>query len=228
MVLIAYFPAMPWQLAPPETMSPPLRRLSAVPEPSELSERAIEHSWIQGITLGDERAFEAMFRRYNRELHRFALHLLRSPDEAEDVVQAVFVAIWQNRASWTIRSGLRVYLFTAVRNRALQQFRNARVRRGLEPDVFALSAAPPSEPFLSPDVQVDQADFTAALAKAVAALPPRCREAFVLTREHGMTYAEAAATMGISPHTIMVQIGRALASLRKSLAPFLVTLLLVR
>lgn len=169
-----------------------------------------------------------MFGRYNRELYRFAVRLTGSPDEAEDVVQAVFVAVWQSRATWSLRGGLRIYLFTAVRNRVLQQFRNGRVRRRLEPDVLAFSTVHPSEPFLSPDARVQQADFAAALARAVSALPPRCREAFVLTREHGMTYAEAAATMGISPQTVMVQIGRALAALRKSLATFFVTLLVLR
>jgi RNA polymerase sigma-70 factor (ECF subfamily) len=206
-------------------MSTPLRRASAVPEPSGPTD---ERAWIERIVAGDEAAFELVFRHYNRELYRFALRMTGSPDEAEDVVQAVFVAIWQNRASSAIRGGLRVYLFTSVRNRVLQQLRNGRVRRRLHPDVLAFSTAHPSEPFLGPDARVQRADFSAALARAVADLPPRCREAFVLTREHGMTYAEAATTMGISPRTVMVQIGRALAALRKSLAPFLVTLLIVR
>jgi RNA polymerase sigma-70 factor (ECF subfamily) len=208
-------------------MSTPLRRAAAVSVP-ESSGPAEERAWIERIVAGDEAAFEMMFRRYNRELYRFALRMTGSPDEAEEVVQAVFVAVWRNRASWTIRSGLRVYLIGAVRNRVLQQFRNGRVQRRLQPDVLAFTTSHASEPFLGPDAQVQRADFAAALARAVAGLPPRCREAFVLTREHGMTYAEAAATMGISPQTVMVQIGRALTALRKSLAPFLVTLLIVR
>ena len=195
-------------------MSTPLRRRSSTPVPPESSTPAMERAWIEGIVAGDESAFEALFRCYNRELFRFALKMTGSPDDAEDVVQAVFVAVWQNRASWVIRSGLRVYLFAAVRNRILQDIRNGQVRRRLEPDVLTFSTGYPSAPFRSPDQMVQQADFAAALAQAVAALPPRCREAFVLTREHGMTYAEAAATMGISPHTVMVQIGRALAALR--------------
>ena len=208
-------------------MSTPLRQ-TALPAPCTPADSAAERAWIDRIIAGDQDAFEAMFRRFNRELYRFALRLTGSPDEAEDAVQAVFVAVWQGRASWVIHSGLRVYLFTAVRNRVLQQLRNGRVRRRLQPDVLAFSTAHRSEQFLSPDAAVQRADFAAALGRAVAALPPRCREAFVLTREHGMTYAEAAATMGISPRTVMVQIGRALAALRKSLAPFLVTFLIVR
>jgi RNA polymerase sigma-70 factor, ECF subfamily len=173
-------------------------------------------------------AFEAMFRAYNRELYRFALRLLGSADDAEDVVQGVFVAIWQSRSGWTVRGSLRIYLFSAVRNRALQQLRNARTRQRHVGDVVELSSASLSHPLGDPDRQLEHAEFSAALTVAIAALPPRCREAFVLTREHGMTYAEAAATMGISPHTVMVQIGRALTSLRTALAPFLLALLTLR
>lgn len=209
-------------------MSTPAPRNDAHPRPPEHSSSELERAWIHGIGAGDEQAFAAMFRHYNRDLYRFALGLLGSADEAEDVVQAVFVAIWQGRARWTVRSSLKVYLFTAVRNRALQHFRNARRRHDAQPQVLDFATAARSEAFLDPDRHTEHAEFTAALRSAVDALPPRCREAFVLTREHGMTYAEAAATMGISPQTVMVQIGRALASLRKALAPFLVALLALR
>ena len=208
-------------------MSVPIRRSNPL-SVSQDAARDHERAWITGICEGNEAAFEAMFRAYNRELYRFALRLVGSADEAEDLVQGVFVAIWQNRSTWAVRSGLRVYLFAAVRNRALQQFRNTRTRQQHQADVLRFSTSSLSRPLRGPDEQVEHAEFAAALTEAIAALPPRCREAFVLTREHGMTYAEAAATMGISPHTVMVQIGRALAALREALAPFLVALLIVR
>jgi RNA polymerase sigma-70 factor (ECF subfamily) len=214
-------------------MPAPIRRAAAYstnassPSPAP-SARDIERAWVRGIAAGDEAAFEAVFREYNRDLYRFALRLLGNADEAEDVVQATFVAIWENRGTWTVTHSLRVYLYAAVRNRAIQQFRNARRRRNLQDGVLHFSTSSPSEVFLGPDARLQHAEFSAALAAAVDALPPRCRETFLLTREHGMTYNEAAATMGISPKTVMVQIGRALASLRKALGPFLLGLLIVR
>jgi RNA polymerase sigma-70 factor (ECF subfamily) len=183
---------------------------------------------VSGVALGNEAAFEAIFRRYNRELFRFALHLSGSSDDAEDAVQAVFVAIWRNRAGWMLSGSLRVYLFSAVRNRVFQQVRGARTRHQHRAEALHFSVAHVSEPFLGPDDQVQHRDFSRALFAAVDALPPRCREAFLLTREHGLTYEEAAATMGISPNTVMVQIGRALTSLRKALGPFLLALFALR
>jgi RNA polymerase sigma-70 factor (ECF subfamily) len=209
-------------------MPTPIRRSDALAPSPPASARDIERAWVRGIASGDEAAFEAVFREYNRDLYRFALRLIGNADEAEDLVQAVFVAIWQNHATWSVTHSLRVYLYAAVRNRAVQQFRNASRRRGHQAEVLRFSTSSVSEVFLGPDARVQQAEFSAALEAAIAALPPRCREAFLLTREHGMTYNEAAATMGISPKTVMVQIGRALASLRKALGPFLLALLVVR
>lgn len=209
-------------------MSTPLRRFDVSPPLPDAANREVEHVWVAGIVAGDEAAFEAMFRQYNRHLYRFALRLLNNADEAEDVVQAVFLAIWQNRATWTLKGSLRAYLFTSVRNRVLQEFRSLRVRHRHQGEVLHLSTSAPSEVFLGPDAQTEHRDFAAALAAAVDALPPRCREAFLLTREHGLTYVETAEAMGISQKTVMVQIGRALASLRKALAPFLVVLLTLR
>jgi RNA polymerase sigma-70 factor (ECF subfamily) len=209
-------------------MSTPVRRLEASPFTQPSAPGNDECAWIAGIVAGDEAPFEAMFRAYHRELYRFALRLLGSADDAEDAVQGVFVAIWQSRSGWTVRGSLRIYLFSAVRNRALQQLRNARTRQRHVGDVLEFSSALLSHPLGDPDRQLEHAEFSAALTAAIAALPPRCREAFVLTREHGMTYAEAAATMGISPHTVMVQIGRALTSLRTALAPFLLALVTLR
>lgn len=89
-------------------MSTPLRSRPSVPAPYDSADAAAERAWIDGIIAGDQDAFEAMFRRFNRELYRFALRLTGSPDEAEDAVQAVFVAVWQGRSSWVIHGGLRV------------------------------------------------------------------------------------------------------------------------
>lgn len=188
----------------------------------------IERAWSEGVRNGDAEAFEKIFRAYNRQLYQFALSLLRSADDAEDTVQAVFVAIWEHRASWSVHSSLRVYLFTAVRNRAFERLRGIRTRDRLQDEVFTFKSRFLSAETLTPDEHVQQQDFAAALDRAVQALPPRMREAFLLTRDHEMTYEEAAALMGVSAKTVMTHIGRALAALRKALRPLLVLFLAVR
>ncbi len=187
-----------------------------------------ERVWVAGVRAGDPAALEQIFRAHNRCLYRFALSLSGSPDDAEDVVQGVFVAIWEQRATWSVHTGLRVYLFTAVRNRVFQQLRGMRTRDRLQSDVLAFRSRFLAEEGLAPDAWVQHRDCVAALGRAIEALPPRTREAFLLTREHGLTYAEAAATMGIASKTVMTLIGRALATLRKTVGPLLTLLLVVR
>jgi RNA polymerase sigma-70 factor (ECF subfamily) len=188
----------------------------------------VEHGWVAGIRAGDSAAFEQLFRAYNRQLYHFALKLSAQPDEAEEAVQGVFVTLWERRASWSVQGSIRVYLFTAVRNRIFQQLRRSRTRERLRGDVLAFRSRFLAEDARMPDARVQERDFAAALNQAIAALPLRTREAFLLSREHGLTYEETAATMGISAKTVMTHIGRALTALRKAMGPFLGLLFLVR
>jgi len=217
-------PPTPQQLV----MTRPVHRLPSSRPSSGPFAVDLELSWVDGVAAGDDAAFEAIFRRYNRELFRFARSMSGNPDDAEDAVQGVFVAIWQNRVGWRLTGSLRAYLFSAVRKRVLEQLRTSRTRRRHHAEVLHFTTSYSSETLLEPDGQVQHRDLARAVSAAIAALPPRCREAFVLTRHCGMTYQEAATTMGISPNTVMVQIGRALIALRKALGPFLLALLALR
>ncbi|PYO97669.1 MAG: hypothetical protein DMD60_06180 [Gemmatimonadetes bacterium] len=109
------------------------------------------------------------------------------------------------------------YLYAAVRRRAMSQFRRAAVRRRAGP-LLALDGAggafaPP------PDAEFEAEELRRRLERALSTLPPRTRTAFVLSRREGLSYAEVASRMAISPKTIGVHISRALTVLRKALLP---------
>jgi RNA polymerase sigma-70 factor (ECF subfamily) len=72
-----------------------------------------DFSWL---AAGDQRAFEAFFRKQYRPLVAHALKFLRDPDEAEEVVQDVFVKLWEKRGEITAQTSLSAYLYTSVRN----------------------------------------------------------------------------------------------------------------
>jgi len=188
----------------------------------------VERAWVDGVRAGDAVAFEQIFQLYNRPLYRFAFHLLQNTDDAEDAVQGVFVSIWDSRATWRIEGSLRVYLFTAVRNRALRQLRTCRTRERLGGDVLAFGSRFRGELVPTPEGYVQSQDLAAAIEQAVAGMPPRMREAFLLTRDQGLTYREVAATMGTTVKTVTTHISRALVVLRQAAAPFLALLFVVR
>jgi RNA polymerase sigma-70 factor, ECF subfamily len=172
------------------------------------------HDLPQRIREGDEAAFEAMFRTHYDGLCRYVAGYLGSRDAAEDVVQGVFARIWDDRAHWVVGE-LRPYLYAAVRRRATSLFRRAAVRRRAAPllalEANARAAATPT------DSEFEAEELRRRLERALNALPPRTRAAFVLSRREGLSYAEVASRMAISPKTIGVHISRALTVLRKAL-----------
>jgi len=173
-----------------------------------------ESEWVEAIRAGDPSAFEALFHAYHAGMCSFAYRYLGARDLAEEIVQEVFLCVWERRESWHIRTSVRSYLLTAVRNAALSYLRHERVvrRRQIEiPDAQEALAA-------SPEVRAQEAEMITAVQEAIARLPERCRVAFTLHREQGLTYVEVAEVLGISPRTVEVQIGRALKALRKRLA----------
>lgn len=166
------------------------------------------------IRAGDRAAFEAVFKAHYDALCRSVAPYLGSRDAAEDVVQGVFVRIWERRLEWEVHDSLRHYLFAAVRRRALSQLRHLAVRRRSAPHLTLEANArsdPPAEAWFEAD------ELRLRFERALATLPPRTREAFVLSRGEGMSYAEVALRMGVSPKTVGVHIGKSLAVLRKAI-----------
>jgi RNA polymerase sigma-70 factor (ECF subfamily) len=170
---------------------------------------------VARIQTGDAAAFESLFRAYAAQLATLANSYLKSRDDAEDVVQALFVWLWTNRHSFRPEHGVRAYLFGAVRNRALNLLRNAGTH---ERALQRLGAD--GDPVVPPaDAALEASELRAIVEHTVAAMSPRCREVFTLVRTSRLSYAEVAAILGITPKTVEVHMGRALAILRTRLGP---------
>ena len=176
-------------------------------------------SWrdlVARVRAGDEAAFEAMFRAYYDPLCRHVAPYLGSRDAAEDAVQGLFVRIWEDRARWVV-SDLGHYLYTAVRRRAISQVRRIGVQRRAAP-LLVLEEIGGAGRAL-PDAEFDAEELWRRLERVLDTLAPRTRAAFVLSRREGLSYQQVAARMAISPKTVGVHIGRALAALRNTLPP---------
>jgi RNA polymerase sigma-70 factor (ECF subfamily) len=161
-------------------------------------------------------AFEALFREYHARLCGFAYRFVHSRDVAEELVQEVFLYLWEHWERWDAGAPARTYLFTAVRNAAVSYLRHQRVVQRSEPDLVDLFSR--SRP--TADADLRGAELGAALGRAIARLPERCRLVFTLSREQGLTYNEVADVLGISVKTVEMQMGRAYKALRRYLAPY--------
>lgn len=181
----------------------------------------LERGWLAQLLAGDERGFEQIFRAYAISLCAFANSYVESRDEAEELVQDLFFRLWEHRLTTAMPRGLRPYLYAAVRNRALNVLRQRRLERSLRERLVrdqAVKAGADESP--APEGALAAKDLAEALDRAVAELPPRCREVFALLRHRHLSYAETAELLAISPKTVEIHMSRALAILRERLAPW--------
>jgi len=171
------------------------------------------------IAAGDAQALEHLFKAHYRPLCGFALGYLKDADQAEDIVQELFVRLWQDREGLSITTSVKSYLFTAVRNRCLNALAVKKRMRPLDEEVHD---APMGE-----DREEDELTERAARVQAVIeALPTERRKIFRMSRNEGMKYHEIAERLGLSVKTVENQMGKALKTLREELADLMPLMLL--
>lgn len=186
------------------------------PDPEvSVTERGPEHVLMDRICAGDPDAFRALLERYWLPLNRYATGVIKDADAAEDIVQNVFVRVWRQRSDWVPTGSVSAYLYTITRNLALnaRRDRNAEMQRRERGGHRLLSS---SESV--PDREAAAQALREEVEAAIEALPERRREAFVLSRFHGLSYQEIADTMGVATQTVANQMRTALGELREALS----------
>ncbi|MGH7699899.1 MAG: RNA polymerase sigma-70 factor [Gemmatimonadales bacterium] len=175
-----------------------------LPAPAAGSAHA-SHSW--------ESAFDA----YYVELCEYVLRLLGSAEAAQDVVHDLFLHLWNTRGPRDATRLTRPYLYTAARNRALKHLRHRGVAEAWI-DRVRLGPVPPAD---TPEDHCLRRELDDAVRRAVAELPRRCREIFLLRRRQHLSYQEIAGRLGVSLGTVKSHIWRAALLLKGKLAPYL-------
>ena len=171
---------------------------------------------LAGIRRGERDAFDAAFRAHYARLVAAAESVVRSRAVAEELAQDVMLALWMKRETLVVEDSLLAYLYRATRNRALNHVRHERVHQRAAPLVADAPSVSPTGPSALAD-----AEIATAVSAALEHLPDRCREVFELSRVQYLTYAEIAASLGISIKTVEAQMGKALRILREQLADWL-------
>ncbi len=177
---------------------------------------------VNRIRLGDEQAFEALFERYVDRLTAFAFHFIQDRDSSEELVAGVFASIWTQRSSWQISVSVGNYLFTSVRNRALNTVRSLK-RAEVWKARFNVHGEVPGtgERIPRPDQKIELEELRIQLNNVMKTLPSRTRAIFMLRWIEQMSFPEIAKIMGGSSSAAQVQCNRALKLLRKSIPEYL-------
>lgn len=165
------------------------------------------------LKKGDEGAFTEIYERYHSLLFVYAHKKLNNKQEAEDLIQEVLTALWNNRFELFIRSSLATYLFTAVRNKAFDLFAHKKV----EAKYIASLQNFIEDTGVQADFLVRENDLKNLIERETQALPPRMRAVFQLSRNKNLKHKEIAEALNISEQTVSTQIKKALRVLRMRL-----------
>lgn len=165
---------------------------------------------FERIATGDEAAFSVLFFRYTARLAPFVTRLLQSERWSEEIVQDVFMRLWQNRQQLASIEHPGAYLYQMASNRTLDYIkRNAReVKLQYYAARWIMGVAD------HPDAQRDFHEIENLLKEAVNQLPAQRRKVYQLVREEGLSHAEIADRLKISKHTVRNHVAEALQEIR--------------
>lgn len=165
------------------------------------------------FSINTPEQFQQLYGRYYKVMMLYALKMTDDRDAAEDLVQSVFLALWENRETFNDEAAVRSYLYLTVRRRIIDQVRHARVEGKYKN--FVLKGAGDVST-AEEDEEVFTNEVYRRLFDAINELPPRQRELFLLYMQ-GKKNAEIAQVMNITVETIRVQKKRALKTLREKM-----------
>lgn len=153
-------------------------------------------------------SFEHIFNRHYNSLCNYANSFLNDGITSEDIVQEVFTRIWEKKKDLIPdEDGCRYYLFAAVRNNCLSHLKKSRKNN-------CVSLTDQDAPEMPAVLHLDNKKYQDILKRALATLPPRCKEMFLLSRIGRLSYQEIADQTGTSIKTVENQIGKSLRLLR--------------
>lgn len=179
---------------------------------------ANDRALLDRLRGGDHDAFATIFRQWYEPVVRSANRVLRDTGVAEELSQDVFLELWRRRETLAPDSSVAGYLMQSVRNRSLNHLRHLAVQKKSVVYVEALS-----EPIERADAQTHASELRTAMTKAIADLPPRTQEVFLMSRERGLRYSEIAEQLGVTVKAVEANMSRALRILREQLAPWMPT-----
>ena len=171
-----------------------------------------ENHIIKGIRSGRERAYEELFTEYYRPLSVFALKYVGDLETAKEIVQNLFVHLYETRRTLIVTTSLKSYLFQAVRNRCLNHIKQIQIQRiHLDHYQFEQEEAEDME------TKIRATELEYRIFGIIENLPPQTNNIFTMSRVKGLTNSEIAEKLEISKRTVETQISNALKALRKNL-----------
>lgn len=175
--------------------------------------RELEQLTLNALKNGNTESYCLCYDLYFKVLCSYSNSIIRDPGVSEEIVQDLFLALWENREKLPDTGSLKAYLFTAVRNDCLDHIKHRKIEKKYAEE-YMLTAITHYENIYS---ELLDKDISRHLDSAIGKLSERCREVFMLSRFHYLSYRDIADKLDISVKTVENQIVNALKILRKEL-----------
>jgi len=198
------------------------RPASIAPTAEAISETVL----LDRCKAGDTAAWDALIRRYEKSVYKFAYSLCRNHEEAGDIAGQVFLRLYQNLHTFRNEASFTSWLFRIVRNTYLDLCVRPAHRGHLSLDASPTNDSEPTagrdimDPSPSPETLCLESETAQLLAKAIHHLPAYQRQVLRMYHTEGKSYEEIAEATGLSIGTVKSRLNRARTMLRERLAPY--------
>ena len=172
---------------------------------------------IKNLATGDIQAFQELFCRYEKQLKHYAFRLTKSHFIVDEIIQEVFIKVWEDRKKINPDLGPRPYLYRMVRNRAFNYLRDSMqhedLAQGLWDDVL--------EARTQADHNIIAAEYENLIDRIIRDLPPQKRSIYKMSRYEGKSNAEIAQLLGVTTKTVENHLWKTLQIIKTQLRPHL-------
>lgn len=183
----------------------------------------IEERLISALKLGSGKAFDSIYQMYSKRLYTYCLQFTKSPEESEEIVQDVFVKLWQNRTLIRQNETLRSLLFIMAKHQLINAYRS-KVNHPVYEEFIDYKDTLSVE---DAHTRLEYNEFKQAFQKAIDSLPDTQRKVISLSRIHQLSNKEIAEKLSLSEQTVKNQISLGLKVLKEKLNKILWIILLL-
>lgn len=169
------------------------------------------------LKAGNQLAYTEIFERYTRILLRHAFRLLSDHDEAHDVVQDVFLQLWQKREDLEFKTSISSYLYASVRNKIFNLLSHQKVVLRYAESISSFMV----EGYNIVDDELREKELAAVIEREINALPAKMREVFLLNKKEELSYQEISERLNITSETAKQQVYKAMKILKLKMDSFL-------
>lgn len=173
----------------------------------------MDNELVEKLRKGEVEAFDQVYQKYAGKLYAFSLKYLKSKEEAEELVQSVFLKVWENQKNLKKETSFKSYLFTIAYNEICNLFR----RRKYQQKFINKAISGNIESSGETEEQLDYQFVKEQVDQIIAKLPERQKAIFVKSRQEGKSTKEIADEMSLSPGTVDNYISEALKFIRSNL-----------